>query len=324
MAVLSRRPELVELREDAAEVPVGPGDRGEVGADDLFGFGLGCAAADEEVGVAHADGGFGKAWRNGGPGGEVGWKLYLRRVVEIEEPLRGGGRAVRFGEAAADEEGFGGIVFSALVEEFDGEVGDHVIACTFAVAVEDEDLVGVGGALVVGGKYGEDAVGHGDLGARDVHGLAGLRWVHGFDVAVEVGPGFVVVEAGVEELAAAQGGVAVLAEELREGDPVGMQVAHAGGVAEDLGGVRRVAGEERRARRIAERELAVVAVEADAFGGEGVDVGTMGVEAAVVAGEFGAHVVGHEEEDVEGAFARLGGWGFCLRCGLCSYREGCR
>ena len=44
-----------------------------------------------------------------------------------------------------------------------------------------------------------------------------MRGVHGFDVAVEVGPGLVIVEAGVEELAAAQGGVAVFAEELREG-----------------------------------------------------------------------------------------------------------
>ncbi len=81
---------------------------------------------------------------------------------------------------------------------------------------------------------------------RDVQGFAGLRGVHGFDVAVEVGPGFVIVEAGVEELATAQGGVAVFAEELREGDPVGVQVADARAVAENFGGVGRMAGEERR------------------------------------------------------------------------------
>ena len=54
----------------------------------------------------------------------------------------------------------------------------------------------------------------------------------------------------------------------------------------------------------------IVAIEADAVGGEGVDVGAVGVEAAVVAGELGTHVVGHEEEDVEGALAGAGGWRF--------------
>ncbi len=306
--------EFVEMREDAAEIPVSPGDGGEVGADDLSRFGLGCAAADEEIGVAHADGGFGKAFGHGGPGGEVGRKLDVVGVVEIEEALRCGGRAVRFGEAAADEEGLVRIVFCALVEVGDGAVGHQVVACTFAVAFEDEDLIGVSGALIVGGEDGQDAVGHGDARVRDVHRLAGLRRVHGFDVAVEVGPGFVIVEAGVEEFAAAQGGVSVFAEELRESDPVGMQVADAGAVAEDLGGVGRMAGEERRTRRVAERELAVVAIEANAFGGECVDVGTVGVEAAVVAGELGAHVVGHEEEDVEGTLAGVSGGGF--GCGL--------
>ena len=76
-----------------------------------------------------------------------------------------------------------------------------------------------------------------------------------------------------------------------------------------------VAGEERGARGVAERELAVVAVEANAAGGEGVDVGAVRVEAGVVAGEFGAHVVGHEEEDVERAFALFGGGGACCAAG---------
>ena len=215
----------------------------------------------------------------------------------------------------------------ALIEELNGAVGDHVIACTFAVAVEDEDLVGVGGAFIVGGENRQDAVGHGDAGVRDVHGLAGLRRVHGLDVAIEVGPCLVVVEAGVEELAAAQSRVAVFAEELRKRDPVGMQVAHAGAVAENLGGVGWMAGEERRTRRIAERELAVVAIEANALGSETVDIGAVRVEAAVVAGELGPHVVGHEEEDVETASAGLSCGGFGLRscltgCGKCGCQGG--
>ena len=104
--------EAVELGEDAAEVPVGPGDGGEIGADDLLGFGLGCSAADKEVGVAHSDGGGGKSFGDGGPCGEVGRKLDLRGVVHVEEALRRSGRAVGFGEAAADEERLG--VFGAL------------------------------------------------------------------------------------------------------------------------------------------------------------------------------------------------------------------
>ena len=80
--------ESFEFGNYAAEVPVGPGDGGKVGADDLLGFGLGCAAADEEVGVARADGGFGEAGRDGGPGGEVGRERDLVRVPEVEETLR--------------------------------------------------------------------------------------------------------------------------------------------------------------------------------------------------------------------------------------------
>jgi hypothetical protein len=36
----------------------------------------------------------------------------------------------------------------------------------------------------------------------------------------------------------------------------------------------------------------------------------VGLKAAVVAGELGAHVVGHEEEDVEGALAGVSCGGF--------------
>src|ERR1700744_4765177 len=110
---------------------------------------------------------------------------------------------MRFGEAAPDEEWFGRIVFGALVEKLDREVGDHVVARTLTVAVENEDLVRVRGAVVVSGKNRKDAIGPREAGVRDVPRFAGLRWVHGFDVAVEVGPGFVIVEAGVEELTAA-------------------------------------------------------------------------------------------------------------------------
>jgi hypothetical protein len=84
-----------------------------------------------------------------------------------------------------------------------------------------------------------------------------------------------------------------------------------------------MAGEEGRTRRVAERELAVVAIEADAFGGKGVDVWAVSLEATVVAGELGAHVVGHEEEDVKTTFAGVGCGGFFggLGCGFYGRRE---
>jgi hypothetical protein len=51
------------------------------------------------------------------------------------------------------------------------------------------------------------------------------------------------------------------------------------------------------------------AVEADAARGQSVDVGAVRVEAAGVAAELGAHVVGHEEEHVERALAGVDGGG---------------
>ncbi len=275
-------------------------------------FGLGCAAADEEIGVAHADGGLGKAWGDGGPGGEVGRKLDLRGVVQIEEALRRGGWAVGLGEAAADEEGLWCPCALAQELRWRGRRPCNRLRLRRCLRGRGSGRSGRRARCRRGARGGRRwAWGCGACGM--FMGLPALRRVHGLDVAVEVGPGFVVVEAGVEELAAAQGGVAVFAEELWERDPVRMEVADAGAVAENLGGVGRMAGEERRARRIAERELAVVAVEANALGGESVDVGTVRVEAAVVAGELGAHVVGHEEEDVEGALAGVSGGGFDWR-----------
>ena len=48
--------EPVQFGDDAADVPVHPRNRGEIGADDLLRLGFARAAADEQVGVALADG----------------------------------------------------------------------------------------------------------------------------------------------------------------------------------------------------------------------------------------------------------------------------
>src|SRR5207253_1858232 len=109
--------------------------------------------------------------RDRGPGREIRRKLDLAGVVDVEEALRSLRRAVRLGEAATDEEGLRW-VGGGLVEELDGEVCDEIVAGAFAVAVEDEDLVGVRGLGVVLRERREDAVGLRDLRAGDVEARA--------------------------------------------------------------------------------------------------------------------------------------------------------
>src|SRR5438309_54424 len=97
--------------------------------------------------------------------------------------------------------------------------------------------------------------------------------------------GAVAVSAGLDVSArrcGAESGGAVLVEEARECDPVGTLLHNGGAVAEHVGFAREMAGEERGTGGVAERELAVVAVEADAVGSECVDVGAEDVEAAVI------------------------------------------
>ena len=120
-----------------------------------------------------------------------------------------------------------------LVQELDGEVGDQVVAGALAVAVEDENFGRSGRRASSVGSGREQPSGMG-IWTRGMSILAPRAvGCMGLDVAVEVGPGVGVVEAGVEELAAAQRGVAVLPEEVREGDPLGMRLDDGGGVAED-------------------------------------------------------------------------------------------
>src|SRR6202042_3752677 len=104
----------------------------------------------------------------------------------------------------------------------DGTVGDQVVASAFAVSVEHEDLIGVGGLRGVRGQRGQYAVRHGNCCTWNIHPGAEGGGVQGLRIAVEVRPGLVVVESGVEELARAQRGVSRLAEEMRQGDPLRM------------------------------------------------------------------------------------------------------
>ena len=298
--------QVVEFGDDSAKVPVGPGDGSQISADHFLRLGCRGAATYKKVGVAHSNGGLGKASRNRWPGGKIGRQEDLPGIVQVEEALGRGGRAVWLGETATDEEGF---VF-ARPEILNGKISNQIVACPFSVAIEDENLIGVCGLLAILRQYGKKAIGRRYLRTWNLHALSGCDGVEGLDSPVEVGPRLVIIEICVKELAAAQGGVAMFAEELRKSGPVRMQIAQAGTVAENPRRMRRVAAQERRARWVAEGKLAVVAIEANPLFGERVDVGTMCVEATSIAGEFGTHVVRHEEEYVERPLAGMDRCGF--------------
>ncbi len=288
--------EAVEFGDDAPDVPVAPGDGGDVGADDFLGFGFAGGAADEEVGVAFADGGIGKAGRHGGPGGEIGCEFDLVNIVHVEEFLRGAGWAVRFDEAAAEEEG----LILVLVEDFDGVVGGFVIGMAFALAVENDDAVGVRRLGKIAGKRGKGARrewrGGSPVFLQHHRMAAGATRSLG-DAAAD-GPGFKIIEAAVINFADADGGVTIFLEELREGGPVGVDGAEVGAISQDAGDGRAATGHERGAGGIAEGKLAIVVFKADAGFGECVEVGGFGAEHGGEAAEFGTHVVGHKEKNV--------------------------
>lgn len=129
--------------------------------------------------------------------------------------------------------------------------------------------------------------------------------------AAEVGraPGGLVVGvavADVEDFAKRLGAVAVVFEVLREGDGVGLGLAKVGRqvvYAERLG---TEAGEERIAGRGADRLIAIGGVEADALGGEAVDVRGDRVWIAV-AGNVRLQVVDADEEDIRACGVSAGG-----------------
>jgi hypothetical protein len=142
------------------------------------------------------------------------------------------------------------------------------------------------------------------FGFVDADGVEGV--VPGGRV-VEAGGADVAGHAVVIDLADAAGPVAVVAEELREGDDVGQGGAEVFGEVIDAGGVRREAGQQGGAGGAAEGELGVGAVEADAGAGDAVDVRRFD-EGMAVATEAGVEVVDGEEEDVAlGGGGREGG-----------------
>jgi hypothetical protein len=77
-----------------------------------------------------------------------------------------------------------------------------------------------------------------------------------------------------------------------------MLLAKIRAIAEDASRGRPAAGEQRRARRIAQRELAIIAIESHSRFREGVNIRRPRAKTARVAPEFHAHVIGHQKKHV--------------------------
>jgi hypothetical protein len=110
----------------------------------------------------------------------------------------------------------------------------------------------------------------------------------------------------VEDLAVAARLVAVVLEVLGQRDHVGVAVADELGQGEHAERLRPTPRQERRPRRIAERELAVGAFEAGRRGREGVDAGRLHGGVAVAA-EHRPQVVDRDEQHVQPRLRRTAG-----------------
>ena len=87
-------------------------------------------------------------------------------------------------------------------------------------------------------------------------------------------------------------------EQLRQRCPLGMRDAEIGAVAQHTGLCRIAAGEKRDARRIAERKLAVIPIEAHTRLGERIKIRRPGAKHTGVTTQLHAHIVRHDEQHV--------------------------
>ena len=112
--------------------------------------------------------------------------------------------------------------------------------------------------------------------------------------------------------------VAVLAEELRQGDGAGdfSPETFFAPIGDDAGGVGAEAGEERLAAGIADGVLAIGAVESHPLASEAVEIGGVDLGCAVGA-EVGAEIVDHDEDNVEALLIDGSGAGVMGKDGEC-------
>ena len=260
---------LVQRREHAAELGVDEGDGGVVGGDGLPRQ-LGC-------GVAHRKQVPIRANRGRVPGGlrrQVRGQRDFRGPVKIEVLLRRQERRVRLGETQGQKERL--LALEAL-DEIHGARGVAVIQRGRLLLVRQGlPAVRVRLALLRGAhRFALSPGGHGR--ASDV-------------------PGAVVVQAAVENLPRGGGHVAVLPEVLRQRDHLRHVQAEPASVAGNAGVRGASAGEQRRARRVAQRVLAIGAVESHAAARQRVDVRRLHRKA--VAAQPHVEIVGGDEQHV--------------------------
>src|ERR1035437_7073102 len=118
-----------------------------------------------------------------------------------------------------------------------------------AVAVEDDNAVGIRRAAGVGWQRRQNTVGLGNLRARNFHVVSERRAaaIVGRAAPVTGGvPRFGVVNAAVINLPGADGNITVLAEQLRQRRPIGVRGAEIRAIAENARPGRIAPGEQRR------------------------------------------------------------------------------
>jgi hypothetical protein len=180
---------------------------------------------------------------------------------------------VRLHEPDAQEEG----AVLELVKVIDRGGGRPEIGLILAIARHRYPAVGA--LLALGSRVGVDRPGTAMLG------FAAHR------------PGARVVETYVEDLADLGGRVAIIAEVLRQSDDVRHGIADPCVVVGDVSERRAPSAEQRRARGIAQRILAVSLIEANRSAGQAVDIRRFHFRGAVAA-EARVEVVNGDEQDV--------------------------
>ena len=122
-----------------------------------FASASGCAAADEKIRVTFSDGVARESlWGLSATRRSREVSLIFFDIVHMSRNFAARARrAVRFDESAADEKR---LVFVGA-QIFDGGVGGVIVGMPFAVAVENDELVGMGGLRSVGGEWWKNAVG---------------------------------------------------------------------------------------------------------------------------------------------------------------------
>ena len=223
----------------------------------------------------------------------------------VEVPIALGGDPVEVGpaEAESEEEGFVGIGLDQIVQGGDREVGiEAVDVCVvgdigaFVGRAIAEPAAGFG--CVVRGSVG--LVGGGDsavFGER-VAALCGGAFEGEFVVGGLTAPRQLeVVELAVVNFAGVDGFVAFCDQVLGQGDDVGIGVAEISVVFDDVDRIGASTGHEARARRTANRLLAVGAAKLQTVIRECIEVGCHR-QVGTVAADFRPQIIDGDEEDV--------------------------